>query len=145
MEQVARCNNLIGSKFLIPLFAFFSSPSSSYRVIAKRLKKIVLKNPTSPRYPFKEQALPEESRSFLSIQISRHPRFFHGKWRRKKNRGKSRLAEAAAAHARKESSACVRACVRECVLRVFTAIRVAAEGAARSVAVSPYRFLCNYN
>lgn len=33
---------------------------------------------------------------------------------------------------------------RECVLRVFTAIRVA-EGAARSVAVSPYRFLCNYN
>lgn len=48
--------------------------------------------------------------------------------------------EAAAAHARKESSACVRACV----LRVFTAIRVA-EGAARSVAVSPYRFLCNYN
>lgn len=45
--------------------------------------------------------------------------------------------EAAAAHARKESSACVRACV-------FTAIRVA-EGAARSVAVSPYRFLCNYN
>lgn len=63
----------------------------------------------------------------------------------KKNRGKSRLAEAAAAHARKESSACVRACVRECVLRVFTAIRVAAEGAARSVAVSPYRFLCNYN
>lgn len=38
-----------------------------------------------------------------------------------------------------------RACVRECVLRVFTAIRVAAEGAARSVAVSPYRFLCNYN
>lgn len=112
MEQVARCNNLIGSKFLIPLFAFFSSPSSSYRVIAKRLKKIVLKNPTSPRYPFKEQALPEESRSFLSIQISRHPRFFHGKWRRKKNRGKSRLAEAAAAHARKESSACVRARVR---------------------------------
>lgn len=33
---------------------------------------------------------------------------------------------------------------RACVLRVFTAIRVA-EGAARSVAVSPYRFLCNYN
>lgn len=117
MEQVARCNNLIGSKFLIPLFAFFSSPSSSYRVIAKRLKKIVLKNPTSPRYPSKEQALPEESRSFLSIQISRHPRFFHGKWRRKEKSGEKSARveiypEAAAAHARKESSACVRARVR---------------------------------
>lgn len=120
MEQVARCNNLIGSKFLIPLFAFFSSPSSSYRVIAKRLKKIVLKNPTSPRYPSKEQALPEESRSFLSIQISRHPRFFHGKWRRKKNRGKSRLAWRfirklrLLAHAKNLPRACVRACASAC-------------------------------
>lgn len=69
-----------------------------------------------------------------------------GKYWERESRGLSGSCGGARTQACTQRIFRVRACVRARgrLLHVFTATRVA-EGAARSVAVSPYRFLCNYN